>query len=214
MKLRLRTVVFGTVVCAIALMSSTGCTGNDPSDAQKAQAAAQRASNRQNYEPKNDVEGSNYNARIRLSDDPNTILWCSVYPTNPNVKPYTVPVVGKLTSSSKRPYSTTYAVTGVSERYSPEVAGPDGMFGDSTRYRYGFDPAGNYWDFSETLEMACSSVPTVIQKNTTVFAITAKGDIGELSARANAALKACNNNDPSKPCAAAAQVLGIATGGK
>jgi hypothetical protein len=70
------------------------------------------------------------------------------------------------------------------------------------------DPAGNYWDFYG-VEVTCSSVPTVIQKNTTMFAISATGDVNDLAREAEAALETCNNNDPSVPCDAAAQILGI-----
>lgn len=197
---------------SLAALFLAGCTGIQENPAQS--QAIENANNRQNYVPKNDVEGKNYNARQKLADDPNTILWCSVYPTNPNVKPYTVPIVGKLTSSNKRPYPTTQSYNGTNDGYfSPELPGSDAMFGSSSEYRYGFDPAGNYWDFT-AIEGACSSIPTIIQKNTTDFAITATGDINSLSAQANAALRACANNDPSKPCVEAAQVLGITSEGK
>jgi len=197
------------------LFGLASCSAGTQNNAdQSKQSAQQKADQRVNYDSINDVEGKNYNARQKLADNPNTIIWCSVYPTNPNVKPYTVPIVGKLTSSNKRPYSTSKAVSGYDETYSPEVPGPDGMYGASSQYRYGFDPAGNYWDFSENLEAVCSSVPTVIQKNTTDFAITVKGDITQLSKQANAALAQCHNDDPSKPCTAAANILGISSEGK
>lgn len=197
---------------SLAALLMAGCTGTIGNPAQD--EALENANSRQNYVPKNDIEGKNYNARQKLADDPNTILWCSFYPTNPNVKPYTVPIVGKLTSSSKRPYATTQSYNGTTDGYfSPELPGSDAMFGSSTEYRYGFDPAGNYWDFV-ALEATCSSVPNIIQKNTTDFAITATGDINSLSVLANAALQACANNDPSKPCAEAAQILGITSEGK
>jgi hypothetical protein len=202
-------------IAALALVATLGLAGCTTTSQDTAQSqAVKNANDRQNYIPKNDVEGKNYNARQKLADDPNTILWCSVYPANPNVKPYTVPIVGKLTSSNKRPYATTQSYAGSNDGYySPELPGSDGMYGASSEYRYGFDPAGNYWDFT-AMETVCSSIPTIIQKNTTNFAISADGDINTLSARANAALRSCNNNDPSKPCAAAAQVLGIPTEGK
>lgn len=203
-----RNLVVALALAIIVPFSIAGCSSGGQTASEQAQKQAQtNSSDRQNFVPKNDIEGKNYNARQKLADDPNTIVWCSVYPTNPNVKPFTVPIVGKLTSSNKRPAPTS--IVDYQAKYYPELPGQDGMYGSSSSYRFGFDPAGNYWDFSETLEGVCSSVPTVIQKATTQFAITASGDVNALSTKANAALKKCNNNDPSKPCAAAAQILGI-----
>ena len=42
-----------------------------------------------------------------------------------------------------------------------------------------------------------------------MFAISATGDVNDLAREAEAALETCNNNDPSVPCDAAAQILGI-----
>lgn len=158
------------------------------------------------YNPKNDVEGKNYNARQKLADNPATIIWCSAYPTNQNVKPFTVPIVGKLTSGNKRPYPTlqdkTYENSGT---YNPELPGPDGFYGTSGEYRYGFDPAGNYWDFYN-VETVCTSEPTVIQKNTTDISVSV--DPTAITT-AEAALKVCRaaDSDPSKPCDAAVVAL-------
>jgi len=123
--------VVGAVLGALVLTSASSCESG-PSNAQ--QSAIDAAANNDIYEP---IELKNYNARQELTDNPNTILWCSVYPSNPNVTPYTVPIVGKLTSGNKRPYATSQVQ--FQEDYTPEIPGPDKMFGTSGEYRYGFD---------------------------------------------------------------------------
>lgn len=203
--------------CALLAVIITSCSAQEPPTKPTAQdKALKRVQTRQNYVPKNDVEGRNYNARLQIADDPATLWWCSVYPTNPNVKPFTVPITGKLTSGNKRPYPTSRDLAGGNDGvirqdyYTTELPGPDGFFGSSGEYRYGFDPAGNYHDFYN-METYCTTVPNVIQKNTTQIAITVSGDLNTLDRQAQAALKVCRDKDPdpSTPCDAAAQILGV-----
>lgn len=193
------------VGCAVAL---TAC-GQDHTVKSTAQdKAIDTAKTRNNYAPVNDIEGHNYNARMTLADNPATIIWCSAYPANPNVKPFTVPIVGKLTSGNKRPYPT--AVVETFDRYgsyNPELPGSDGFYGTSGEYRYGFSPDGQYHDFYN-LETYCTSEPTLIQKNTTDIAVTITDPASIKTAEA--ALATCRKADPnpSKACAAAVTALG------
>lgn len=210
-----------TVVVAVGVsLAVSACSKSSPA---KSDSGTTIATNRTNYTPVNDVEGRNYNARQALADNPATLIWCSAFPTSPNVKAFTVPIVGKLTSGNKRPYATTQVIidndTG-GRTYSQEVAGPDGMFGTSGEYRYGFDPAGNYHDFYG-IEVYCTSVPDIIQKQQTVIVVK-DGDAGNLSDldnRVQQALAVCvakagkdehgaSKYDPSKPCPEAARLLG------
>ena len=89
-------------------------------------------------------------------------------------------------------------------------ADAQGMFGTSDDYRYGFDPAGNYHDFYG-LEVYCTTVPTVIQKNTTEIAISVSGDLNALDRQVEVELAKCRavNPDPSAACPAAAKLLGV-----
>jgi hypothetical protein len=180
--MRIRNLFIGVVAVLIAVASLTACTSSGSKPSGQASAAAV-ANSRQNYVPKNDVEGKNYNARQKLADDPTTILWCTVYPTSPNAAAFTVPIVGKLTSSGKRPYATTQVQ--YQSDYSPEVAGPDGMFGTSVEYRYGFRPDGTYVDFTG-LETYCATSPTIVQVQTTKIDLA----VGDALSRANDAARA------------------------
>lgn len=192
--------------------TGAGCSGGDKPKAQPnaQEQAEKRVKERENYVPQNDVEGRNYNARQRIADNPATILWCTEYPSNPNAKPFTVPIVGKLTSGNKRPYPTAVVEYGDYGSYVPEKPGPDGFYGTSGEYRFGFDPAGNYHDFYN-LETHCTTVPDIIQKNTTEIAITVKGNLVDQDKRAEAAMVVCQqrNTDPSQPCPEAAAILGL-----
>lgn len=194
-------------------MTLVSCSGDDtvtPKNAQ--QQAEHKVQARQNYVPKNDVEGNNYNARLKIADDPSTIIWCTAFPTNPNASPVTVPIVGKLTSANKRPYPTekvhNQGSNDGSLDYNPELPGPDGMYGSSGEYRYGFRPDGVYVDFYG-LETFCTSEPSVFQKNHTIIDLQSSGNLNDAQTQAEAALKACRkvNPNPSVPCPAAQNLL-------
>lgn len=61
------------------------------------------------------------------------------------------------------------------------------------------------------LESHCTTVPDLIQRQTTLIAVTATGDLGQLTKQAEAAMKLCRdkNPDPRTPCAEATQILGV-----
>ena len=149
-----------TVSISIVLMLSIfggnfGCTRQ-----QKArEKATKQAANRIYYTMKNDIEYKNYSQRQRLADDPTTVLWCTAFPPIIGAKPFTVPVVGKLTSGGKRPYQT-----------NNNQAGPDAMYGHSGEYRFGFTPAGFYADYYN-LPLYCTDEPTIWQSQNTIIAM-------------------------------------------
>lgn len=204
------TALLGSLLLVGAL-ALTGCSG-DPAPP-KTPSGESIAAKRQNVTLKNDVEGKNYNRRLQLADDPASLIWCTAYPTNPNAKAFTVPIVGKLTSGNKRPTPTEKVridTDTLGSEYNPELPGPDGMFGTSGEYRYGFDPAGNYHDFYN-IESYCTSVPTVVQKETTQIAITVDGNLSDIDKKVQAELKECQKKNPDQTaaCPKAAQLLGV-----
>jgi len=201
----------------ILLTVSCACTSDNTV---KNPTAKDVADNRKNYIPKNDVEGHNYNARLIQSDDPSALIWCTAYPSNPNAAAFTVPIAGKLTSSNKRPKPTTEVDNGDNNtylyKYNPELPDDQGMYGTSSEYRYGYDPAGNYHDFTN-LEMYCTNVPDVIQKQSTKIDITVSSgvDLHTIDAQVQTELKKCRAKDPrpDSPCPAAAALLGLVHSG-
>ncbi len=190
---------------AVVLLA-TACDVPQESEASKQAQDNNERMQSQVYVQHNNVEFQNYNDRQKVADDPATILWCTAYPTNPNARPVTVPIRGKLTSSDKRPYATTTARSGATDSvYSPEIPGPDGMYGSSVPYRYGFTPAGVYVDFTD-LQTVCTTEPTVYQSQQTELVLRTDQPLSDASAKARTALQAGNPGE-------AARILEQATGG-
>lgn len=180
--------------------------------------AQQVAQNRQTYVVKHDVEGQNYNQRLKLADDPTTILWCTAAYSQPGLKPITVPIVGKLTSSNKRPFPTSQVQ--YQSSYSPELPDAQAMYGTSSEYRYGFTPGGQYWDFYN-IEMVCTDQPTIQQREATTLVYQVDDNLLAAQVKARALLQACVDKPDSPECAAAQkqanQIIGDAVkaaGGK
>lgn len=201
-----------SVASIIGLSFIAGCSEEEKVvDDRVKQANQAKADNR--YVPTNGVESRNYYGRQRVADDPASLLWCTEYPSNMNVKPFTVPIVGKLTSGNKRPYPTSRIIIDndtYGHEYNPELPGEDQFYGSSGDYRYGFDPAGNYHEFWG-LESYCSTVPSVVQKNTTDISVTVSGELSAVDAKVQEALKNCQKSqaDITKRCPEAANLLGI-----
>ena len=186
--------IIAAVLVALVLAScesgpATDNAGTKQHDAQ--QEALNRAKDNTTYVDKNHVELDNYNSRQALADDPTTILWCTSSFPQPNSPMFTVPVVGKLTSGGKRPYPTTQTVSRYESTYTyfPELPGPDGMYGASGDYRYGFTPAGFYVDFYN-IATFCTTELTVFQRQSTIVMLAQDNRITQAQDAAQAALKA------------------------
>ena len=160
----------------------SGCENNARTAAN--QAAVIKAEGRSPYVQKNDIEFSNYDKRQKMSDDPSTIVWCTFFPPTPGTQPITIPVVGKLTSGGKRVFRS-HDVNGY------ENVGPDGMFGSSGEYRYGFTPGDNMVDIYN-LPSFCTTEPTVWQRAQTEIIIATDSQLSNAAKEASSALKRGN----------------------
>jgi len=125
---------------------------------------SQQVEDREVYIPQNSTEFDNYNRRQQVADDPTTLLWCTFFPPTVGQEPFTVPIVGKLTSSGKLPIPTEQCCSDCA--WGPELPGPDGMYGENGEYLYGFTPAGYYVEFTD-LPSFCTTQPTIWQRNET-----------------------------------------------
>ena len=146
----------------ILAMALAGCGALNSNQSTAQQNAQNLASNRATYTVKNDTDGGNYYKRLAIADDPTTILWCTYYPTTVGSAPITFSIVGKMTSSGKRPFPMSTC-----QEYSCENPDAQGMYGTSDAYVYGFGPAGEYmevhdWGF-------CTNLPTTYQATTIMF---------------------------------------------
>lgn len=186
-----RLIILG-VLLSIVFIALVSC-GAEPIN--NAQDSSQKiAQNRVGYTPVHDVEGQNYYQRLRLADNPSTILWCTLYPAQAGIRPITYPIVGKLTSGSKRPYPTTKA-SGTDLDYYPEIADGQGMYGSSSDYQYGFDTGGNFHQFGG-MEYDCSNEPSIYQRESTTIVTQADPDLLAAQQQAQAIL-AQAGDDPT-----------------
>jgi hypothetical protein len=183
------------LVCLGALLSMTvmsdGCSEdqNNGSDYQKVE---QHAQHRHPYIPKNDVEFRNYNQAQELYDSPDTIIWCSTTWGNASAPLVTVPVTGKLTSSSTTYFSPEHWSGAGSE--SGAVVLPsrsvDGLFHPNPpQYRYGFTPGGQYVDFFN-MPTFCTTALTKFQRQATKVTVEFDAEAARAQKTAEAKLRA------------------------
>ena len=203
---------FGLLFFVVVVIALSGCedkTGAPATQRQIQQQVKQRQEARTVYVPQNDVEFRNYNWRVEVADDSTTILWCTFFPPTVGQEPFTVPVIGKLSSSGKRPFPKLKAMTGSSTyTYTPEERQPDGMYGESSLYRYGYGPQGKgaYMDFTD-LPSFCTLLPTVWQQNETRIIIKQSDMLNEISSQVRKAMQEGRLDD-------ALELLGQAEGGQ
>lgn len=193
MRKRITALVAALAVVALAL---AGCSAVDsaPSRSDQAKTSEQAFEDRTPPDVTGDAEYENYiKAQEDIYDDPAGIIWCTVYPSSDTAPIFTVPIAGKLTSSSVS-YYPNYNIK-YSSNGSPaqvENQSVDGMYhGSPVPYRYGFTPGGQYVDFTD-LPTFCTTALTAFQRET--LQVAAVVDDGVTKA-AEDALKA---GDPEK----------------
>lgn len=163
-------------LCIIFLV---GCSAQ-----QQAQSTAlSKAQARSAYIPQNEIEFKNYDGRQRIADDPTTIMWCtSAFPI-PNSPLFTVPIIGKTTSGNKRPFDTD--------------PGPDGMYGSSNPYDYGFTPVHTLAEWRD-MPQFCTNEPLVWQRQATTITMASDPELLAAQNKARAALKAGDKDGAMK----------------
>lgn len=124
----------------------------------------------------NYVEVRNIQWKISVQDRNNTIEWCTFF-SNTGSPLTTVAVLNKMTSGNKRLDPST-VVEGTSSsfsftmpgdtniHYTLEVPQPDGTFGASNPYEFGFTPEGIDGYFQTNLQYYCSLKPLTWQTPT------------------------------------------------
>lgn len=187
-----KNIIKATAVTGALLLALTACGGGAASAKSEKQEIADKAATFSAYKPKNNVELENYNRSQELYDDPAAIQWCSAFPSSASAPIITLPIAGKLTTSS----TSYFSPTEIRDRYDSQMNIParsvDGLFHGDSFYRYGFTPAGQYVDYSNSLELLCTTSLTEFQRqNTFVEGVnTDKGvDVAANQKAAEAALK-------------------------
>lgn len=152
---------------------------------------AKKAATSEAYIPKNTTELDNYNAAQKVYDDPNSILWCTAFPSSPSAPIITVPIAGKLTTSGTSYFNPQEVYTNGSYGVVLPSRSVDGLFHGDSFYRFGFSPAGVMVDFSNSMELMCSTQLTEYSRqNTFVEGVDTTGNMDAKQKKAEEALKA------------------------
>lgn len=141
-------------------------------------------------EPVTFLDFNNYKQWFNLSEDAATIQWCTIFPPTPGQEPFTIAVVGKLTSSELTPFPTSFAWDPSDSRSGlvvAEKADPFGMYGVRAEFLYGFTPTEQFYAISG-MGTLCTTEPLILQQNN--LAITVADDLVAVAAAARAALEA------------------------
>lgn len=187
---------YNPVAMATAFLILAGCGGVVLAEtpAQKAQKEIDnRANNHKPYVPPwPTVELQHYEKAQKLFADPATILWCTTTWGNPSAPMVTIPIAGKLTSSSVSffPSSRDWKPgdTGGGE-YSPERRSVDSMYhGTPPPYRFGFTPGGQYTDLFN-MPTLCTTALTKFQRQKTIISVEFDQAGKNADAQAEAALR-------------------------
>lgn len=200
----------GRVVLAVAAAAFLlPACAKDSEDRNQKRAVDKRAEGYEAYLPRNAVELDNYNEAQRLYDSPSTIIWCSTTWGNASAPIVTVPIKGKLTSSSTTFFRPEEVVDKGSDGSGGVVVSSrsvDGLFHPSPPgYRYGFTPGGQYVDFFN-MATFCTTALTEFQRQETRVAVD-YDDVARLADRR--AEQALSRGDG----AAAERILSDAVGG-
>lgn len=181
---------------ALALMGLVlplaACSGKEDATKHVSQSkqVEQHAKSQRAYLPHNDVELRNYNDAQKLYDSPNTIIWCSTTWGNASAPLVTVPVTGKLTSSSTSFFPSTKWVDRGEYQWN-EVQQPsiDGMYHPNPpQYRYGFTPGGQYVDFFN-MPTFCTTALTKFQRQETKVTVEFDAQAKQAQKQAERALR-------------------------
>lgn len=202
--LRHRRVVLAVAAAALLLPACA----KDSDDHNQKRDVDKRAEAYKAYLPKNTVELDNYNEAQRLYDSPSTIIWCSTTWGNASAPIVTVPIKGKLTSSSTTFFRPEEVVNKGTDGSGVVVSGRsvDGLFHPNPPgYRYGFTPGGQYVDFFN-MATFCTTALTEFQRQETRVAVD-YDDVARLADRR--AEQALSRGDG----AAAERILSDAVGG-
>jgi hypothetical protein len=182
-----RLAIAAALVLALGLSS---CGGSSPND-QAHNLAVKNAENFKPYiPPQNNTEEQNYNAAQKLYNDPANILWCTAFPQSNTTPIVTVPVAGKLTSSTTTAFQPEYAGGHDASVALPSVS-VDGLYHvNPPPYRYGFTPGGQYVDFFN-LPTLCTTKPLEFQRQS--VSVKVDSSLSTATTKAEAALKSGDN---------------------
>lgn len=197
----------------VAVGALAGCTSHHSPQASQESQINRAAGDRVAYVPHHNVEFNNYNESQKLYDDPATIIWCTTTWGNPSAPMVSIPIAGKLTSSSTTFFNPSHIVysgdTGLTAIGSRSV---DGMYHPNPpQYRFGFTPGGQYVDFFN-MPTLCTTALTKFQRQQTKVSLTVDPTAEHATKQAEAVLKAGTLQDGTIKPQAQAQAQKILEG--
>lgn len=145
--------------------------------------------------PKCSADFNNYREDAKRSIDPKTVQYCTVFPNTPGSKPFTIPIVGDMTSSSVSFYPSTRAKIGGGDigvkEFTTERRSFDGMYhGSPPAYRYGFDAISNAeHKVGGDMGWWCTDTPQPSQIQDTTLNVTLVTNGKQLTNEINSALR-------------------------
>ncbi len=160
---------------AVALLTLSALAGCSAIAAPAPTRDEQLAQSQDNFDSRTppdvsgDAEYQNYmRAQEDVYDNPATILWCTASFNAATSPLFTVPIAGKLTSSSVSYFPNQHLEDAdMGEYYGQtlvESQSVDGMYhGSPGPYRYGFTPGGQYVDFTN-MAVFCTTALTEFQR--------------------------------------------------
>lgn len=184
--------LFIALVFLTLSLTACGATSAPAPNAQDVARKNAEKNKKETFNQKNRIDFRNFNARQKITDDPSTIFWCTLYPPTQGQEPTTFAFAGKITSSTKSPFAPYwYADRGSYTFTQQPQPTPDGMFGTSDPYVYGLDPSGQILD-QTNLGYNCSNAPTTYQANQTKIVSGFDPKLMALSQEASALIKEAN----------------------
>ena len=174
MNTRTKRYLAGVVGILLVLFATSACDYEDK-PSQQYKSIEKDAKHREAYIPHNGVEFNNYNKAQKLYDAKDSIIWCTTTWGNANSPLVTVPIRGKLTSSSVSYFSNTRVKDYSNGTQKIENRSVDGMYhGSPPPYRYGFTPGGQYIDFTD-MPTLCTTALSKFQREKTDVTVTFSG---------------------------------------
>lgn len=197
-----RMIIAGLIAVFLAV-AIAACGGSSHPHTQEKETnnnvETERESFGKSYVPHNHVDFTNFNGAQELYDSPSTIVWCTTTWDNPSAPMVTVPIAGKLTSSSVsyRPQDKVIE-TGNEGAVVVENTSNDGMYhGSPPPYRYGFTPGHQYVDFFN-MATFCTTALTEFQRQQTEVTIAVNQKANKATEKAEEALEAGFNPETKK----------------
>jgi hypothetical protein len=186
------------VVLLVAGMAAfaAGCGGSSSAHDAAKTAAEKSGEAFVPYVPSpGNTEQRNYNDAQKLYNDPATIIWCSAFPTSSTAPIITVPISGKLTSSTTTAFQPERVDEHEGDDNEDEVVtarSVDGLYHPNPpAYRYGFTPGGQLVDFFN-MPTICTTQPLEFQRQSVTVKVAT--DLDTASRKAEKALEGGNHS--------------------